>query len=97
MYVGIDQQSGLVYEGLEGPVLPVVGISERTRSIPSRERVAGGFSSPRPHSRRNIGSYRTHTKILMGVALARKAERQRICTPTRRASRCFGSRTGAWG
>jgi hypothetical protein len=24
MYLGIDQQSGLVYEGLEGPVLPVV-------------------------------------------------------------------------
>ncbi|MCP3475822.1 hypothetical protein NLM33_36865 [Bradyrhizobium sp. CCGUVB1N3] len=24
MYLGIDQQSGLVYEGLDGPVLPVV-------------------------------------------------------------------------
>jgi hypothetical protein len=24
MYLGIDQQSGLVYEGIEGPVLPVV-------------------------------------------------------------------------
>ena len=42
MYLGIDQQSGLVYEGIEGPVLPVVPrptvtprfVFERSRAIP---------------------------------------------------------------
>jgi hypothetical protein len=104
MYLGIDQQSGLVYEGIEGPVLPVVPrptvtqakLIKRDEDWNDLPTGIGSTKLNRP-SRQRIGCCRIPTKIRLDEASVPEVGPPGPCSPTKLAPRSCSSLNGVWG